>query len=66
MPLCAKDTALQFRHFSRSCRIAILSFRILALDVFELALEFTMMIVKAPFKRRWKVELVYHDESPNV
>lgn len=66
VPLCAKDTATQFRHFLRSCRIAFLSFCIFLFDILELALKFTLMVVKAQLKRRWKIELIYHDESPNV
>ncbi len=65
VPFCAKDTALQYRDFSLSLRRTVGSFRLLHSHAFELAYQFAMMVIKTPFKRRWKIEVGSHVENPN-
>lgn len=63
--LYTKEAAIELRKLRSRFKRCLQSLRALRSYLFALAREFTMMVLKSPFKSRWEVELPLHDESPN-
>ena len=65
--LYTKQSAIEFRKLRSRLKRCLQSLSAIRSYLFALAREFTMMVIKSPFKSRWKIELAFHDvESPNA